>query len=353
MKNLQDLNNIINNSLFDITLRVNDLKLWEDVEHMISYVPVCYTNSYAEFNIAFQKYHGGDWLDISMIFKSANKEVLAIWPLSISNIKNSYNLSSIRAPVLTPLFVKNITKNIKKKLISECFKIIDKIYISLGIKINKLDSCIPFLDRSDISTWHSTQIDNISDLRLEYDLYLDVNRDLDSVKQDLRKSYKPLITSSTKIWNSFILSSYDEKIWKEFKILHLSVAGRVTRSDETWEIQHELIKTKKAFLVYLRDKNKKMIAGGWYWHSKSECEYGSGAFKRELFDKPIGHLVQYNAIEEMIKRQIKWYRVGRKASINNIPTPDKKEINISLFKQGFSSHTMPTCYFKINLNIEK
>ena len=74
------------------------------------------------------------------------------------------------------------------------------------------------------------------------------------------------------------------------------------------------------------------------------------AYDRKLFDKTsnLGQEEQKIAIKEMIKRKIKWYRIGIKALESNHIKPTKKEYSISLFKEGFSSDTFPiykTNYF--------
>ena len=62
-------------------------------------------------------------------------------------------------------------------------------------------------------------------------------------------------------------------------------------------------------------------------------------YDRALFDQPIGHLVQMLAIEEMKRRGIAWYRIGRRSYAGENPPPDAKEQNIGVFKEGFSTET--------------
>ncbi len=330
-------------SKFEIQLKKDDIESWNEFEKKVDYLPICYSTSYADFNLAIQQYHGGDWFDYSIIFKTQNK-LIAIWPFSISFKDNQYNLNSFGVPLLPPIFSNYASKKIRKKVIYDFNKILKFIYDKLKINKKILNSYIPFLNSPGLPLWFAMHTSQLQKLRVEYDLFLELNTSLDEIRKNFRKSYKPLISSAMNTWKSFKLTEYDKNIWSEFKELHLEAAGRVTRSEETWDIHHELIRQKRAFLAFLRDEENKMIACGFYWHTKSECEYGVGAYDRSLFDRPLGHLVQFIAIEEMINRQIKWYRIGRKANKNNEPPPDKKEEDISLFKQGFSSHTMPV-YF--------
>ena len=138
-----------------------------------------------------------------------------------------------------------------------------------------------------------------------------------------------------------MLDSINEDIWQEFKKLHLQVSGRVTRSDETWSIQHQDIVHQKAFLVSLKNSAGDMVGGGLFNFSSMEGVYAVGAYDRSLFDKPLGHVVQYRAIEELKKRDVKWYKIGTRPYSSDAPTPTDKEISIGKFKQGFASHVFP------------
>lgn len=46
-----------------------------------------------------------------------------------------------------------------------------------------------------------------------------------------------------------------------FRDLHLKVAGRVTRSDETWALQHQDIEHQHAFLIWLKNSAGDMVGG--------------------------------------------------------------------------------------------
>ena len=96
-----------------------------------------------------------------------------------------------------------------------------------------------------------------------------------------------------------------------------------------------------AFLVYLRNSAGKMIGGGYFEHSHDEASYAVGAYDRSLFDKPLGHVVQFHAISEMKRRNLSWYRIGARAFMGDQSQPSAKEISISDFKQGFASDLMP------------
>ena len=80
-----------------------------------------------------------------------------------------------------------------------------------------------------------------------------------------------------------------------------------------------------------------MVGGGLFSFTSDEGLYVVGAYDRSLLDKPLGHVVQYRAIEELKKRDVKWCKIGTRPYSSNAPTPTDKEISIANFKQGFAT----------------
>jgi len=164
---------------------------------------------------------------------------------------------------------------------------------------------------------------------------------MDVIKRNLRKSYKALINSDMSDWSIEVLDVADESVWNQFKELHLEVSGKKTRSDETWEIHFNDIKKQQGFLVYLANNSGKIDGGGFFNFTRDEGLYAVGASKRTLFDKPLGHVIQYRAIQEFKKRGVVWYKLGPRPYLSEKPEATDKEISIAEFKQGFASHIFP------------
>ena len=89
-----------------------------------------------------------------------------------------------------------------------------------------------------------------------------------------------------------------------------------------------------------------MVGGGFFRISCDEGVYSVGAYNRDFFDQPLGHVVQYCAIEEMKNRGIRWYKIGLRHYPTEVPSPTDKEIQIGEFKQGFASHLFPRFLLK-------
>ena len=173
-------------------------------------------------------------------------------------------------------------------------------------------------------------------------MFVDLGRTLAEIRSGFRKSYKGLINSGLKLWQSGISEGGGcENTWDEFRELHQRTAGRITRSSESWDSQRAQVECGKGFLVWLRDPAGKMVGGGFFNFTAHECVYAVAAYERELFDKPLGHVVQFRAIEEMLKKGIRWYKLGARPYPTDLPAPSEKEISIGHFKEGFASDCFP------------
>ena len=74
--------------------------------------------------------------------------------------------------------------------------------------------------------------------------------------------------------------------------------------------------------------------------TSSEALYSVGAYDRTLFKFPIGHIIQFVGIKEMISQDLKLYKIGRMLYPQKIPNFSSKELNISKFKSQFASHKL-------------
>lgn len=311
---------------------------WNAILEKISYIPVSHTNASIDYQLAYQQGHGGEWWDISLIVYWDGKPS-ALWPLSFSIKDGKSNLSSHGLPVMSPRFVVSCPEISRKRIAKSCLDIAKAI--TKAASINKWVSGESFSESIGMSDWHAEAMARDAECAVSHELFLDLRPDMADIKRNFRKSYKALITAGMRIWSTGVLDSYDESIWDQFRQLHLKVSGRQTRSDETWRLHLEDIESKNAFLVYLRNDGGEMVGGGFFNITRDEGVYAVGAYDRSLFDKPLGHVVQYRAIEEFKERSVRWYKIGARPYRSETPSPTGKEISIGEFKQGFASHLFP------------
>ena len=335
------LNNIITSMSLLVSRRINCKDLWEETFNKLAYKPVLYLNSSLDYQLAYQSGHGGDWHDMSLIIYWDNKPV-ALWPLSYSFKDGQSKLTSQGLPVLPPVFAADCPAISRKRIIKSCQDMVNAIVVEA--EMGSWVSGESFDESIGMSNWHIESMMRGASCQLRHELYLDLRLDLAEIKRNFRKSYKSLIVSGSRMWAVSVIDATNADIWQEFKELHLKVSGRVTRSDETWAIQHQNIAHQCAFLVFLRNADGHMVGGGLFSFTSDEGFYEVAAYDRTLFDKPLGHVVQYSAIEELKKRGVRWYKIGARHFISDDPRPTDKEISIAEFKQGFASHVFPYYY---------
>ncbi|MFO0793850.1 MAG: GNAT family N-acetyltransferase [Candidatus Brocadiaceae bacterium] len=189
-----------------------------------------------------------------------------------------------------------------------------------------------------IGLWHEKIMENGATIQVYHELYVDLSLSLDAIRSGIRRSNKPHISLGHKLWNTSVLTEVDHEVFAEFSRLHCSVAGRVTRPQETWNLQEQAIHNKDAFLIVLRNKDGRMVGGGLFHISRTEGVYAVAVFDRTLFDFPLGHVVQIRAIEHMKKLGLRWYKIGSRPYPSDVNVPTKKELNIGHFKEGFATH---------------
>jgi len=162
------------------------------------------------------------------------------------------------------------------------------------------------------------------------------------LRSQIRKSYKSLLNWGTKNLQLRVLdhSNVTAEAIEEFRQLHIEVAGRETRSKESWDWQLAMIRQQEAFLI-LGNLEGVLVTAALFIHSPNYCYYGVSASKRELFEKPLGHILLWTAILESKNLGCRLFELGDQYFPNHgEPLPTPKELNISGFKKGFGGDTM-------------
>lgn len=317
--------------------RQADPEAWTSVMARIAYMPVAYSAAMIDYQLTYFQGAGRDVCDASVILYFDNRPC-AIWPLSLMRVE-SWRIGSNCGAVLPPLFVRDFAVKSVKSMNAACIDFLDGF--ARAHQAEEWGSVEPFADCLGLSDWHDRIMQRGGRVAIKHDLFVDLTLDLAAIKSGFRKSYKALISSGQKLWRVFVLDGQGADVWEEFRTLHREVAGRVTRSAESWERQYEAILAGAAFLVYLRDDSRRMVGGGLFHVTRDEGLYAVAAYDRSLFDKPLGHVVQFRAIEEMRRRGLRWYKIGARPYVSESPAPTAKELNIADFKQGFATHIFP------------
>jgi hypothetical protein len=158
--------------------------------------------------------------------------------------------------------------------------------------------------------------------------------------KNLRKSYKSLINWGKNELNVIYINknNLDLEHFKMFKDFHHKVAGRKTRSDESWWVQYEMVKKGFAELVLAQYKGH-LVAGSLFADYADTSIYFSGVYERNLFDFGLSHFSLYNGICRSYERgnTSKFFLGHFDAGIK-----DPKWYNVNFFKKGFCEELQPT-----------
>lgn len=314
---------------------------WDEVASQIAYIPVSYSGVMIDYQMAYwtNPEAGSEAVDLSIIIMH-DQRPCGIWPLSLRCSASELQLGSNGGAIEPPLFIRNLSRKTAKQLTTNCQKFLQFLGRSLGLEqIVCLEQFVE--SKMGLSDWYDSFLSAGATVSVRHELFTNLELDSETIWGTIRRRYRSMINSGMKLWQIELLDHEDFLVWNEYRELHISVAGRITRNKESWDIQHKAIASGNAFLIYLRDATGRMIGGGLFHYTRDEGVYAVGAYDRNMFDKPISHVVQYRAIEIMKRKGVRWYRIGQRPYLGELPEPTSKELAIADFKQGFASHLMP------------
>jgi len=324
----------------DVLFRRDAPERWQEVLDQSGYVPVLHTPAMLDYQLSYFSGTDPACADASLIILHDRKPC-AVWPLMLAGPDASHSLSTVGSPLVSPLFRRDAPAKTVKSIVTRCHALAAS-YTGGAYVGQEL-----FIAAQGLSEWYLQTVRAGAVAAIGHEMFIDLALPMQEIRTAFRKSYKPLISMGERLWSATVCSNTSAEIWDEFRCLHREVAGRSTRSQESWARQHEAIAAGNAFFVYLRDTGGRMVGGGLFHVSRDEGLYAVGAYDRALFDKPLGHLVQHHAIIEMKRRGLKWYKIGSCAYPGDRPSPSAKEIAISHFKQGFATHHFAALRFEL------
>ncbi len=320
------------------------VETWEAVVADLPYSPVGYTHESLDYQYAYMSAFVDDLIDLSVILYQ-NGKAIGVWPVSLRKKDSVYEFATNQGPVMPPVYVKDLSERIIKKYDSLCLEAMQRLYISVEGKYkvkNTWQTSVSFLSCELLSQnilWEEKCMLLGAVPRVVHDLYVDLSWPLEKIHANMRKSYRSLINEGERLWQVEVHDCVDDRLFEEFRNLHIDVAGRVTRPKETWDLQLKAVNKGEDFLVTLRDSGQRMCGGGLFEASKTEGSYAVGAYDRNLFNKPVSHVVQWTAIKHLKQLGKRWHYVGQRFYESDIPVPSTKELQIAYFKEGFATDT--------------
>lgn len=118
---------------------------------------------------------------------------------------------------------------------------------------------------------------------------------------------------------------------------HIKVAGRETRSAESWRAQEQMLMQGEAFAL-LGFSGETLLSTGLFIHNLQRCYYGVGVYDREHFDVPVSHDLVWRGMLHAKRLGCQQFDFGALAftGLNSHgQAPSTKEVSIGHFKRGF------------------
>lgn len=311
---------------------------WQAVAEQLDYYPVNYSEAWIDYQTSYWEGKGTEIHDVSVVIYYEHRPV-GIWPVSLTGGGVGV-IGSSGGELQPPIFDHRLVLKAVRKIISACLDLVDAFCRTNAILAWSGTELQP--GKHWLSEWQIEAMQRGAEAVLRHDVFVDLSLDMAAIKSRFRKSYKSLITSGAKHFQVGVIGREGSaEIWKEFRSLHLAAAGRATRTEESWDLQYTALRNGEIFLVELRDHTGRMVGGALFNLTRDEGYYSVGAYDRDLFDKPIGHLIQYRAIEEMKRLGLRWYHIGKRPFPGEQPALTEKQLAIVHFQNGFATHILP------------
>lgn len=273
------------------------------------------------------------FFDFSLIFYEDAKPIM-VWPLNFFFQDGLWNIQSNAGPILPPLYLPTLQHKQIKRILQNCISFIAECSALHSFKIPKTTFSLSYN-----LPWARLTSSCISEINYQQQLFLNLKNSFEETKLEFRKSFKPLANKGKKLWKSERLTSISSTQIKEIRDFHEVIAGRKTRSNDTWNKQCQMINEKEAFAITLRDHHNALVAAAIFNLTKDIASYSVGIYDRSLFDQPLGHTVQMLAVEYVQALELKEYFLGNRNYSFEVPNPSLKESSIGFFKEGFSNNT--------------
>ena len=324
------------NYIVQNTTRDKFAKDWELVCVNANNTPCDYVLSTLNYHLCYLKGPSGNQTvyDLSIILYLEQTPV-AIWPLNLFWASNQWKLQSHCKGIIPPLLSNKLTNKQQKKLLHQCIE-----FINRAQQLERIDTIECNFDPNEHITWQRLLTPLIATIQYHQTLYLDLKPQVEQLKSSFRKSYKSLINQGNKLWQVKRLTQISDEQIEEIRQFHIEVAGRKTRSRNSWIHQQAMINCGDAFAICLHNNDNKLIAAAIFNISRAiktnNAMYSVGIYQRELFHLPLGHTVQMAAISYLKELGIDQYFLGYRHHHYEYPTPSTKESNIGFFKEGFS-----------------
>lgn len=279
-------------------------------------------------------------------FVKEGHEIIAIIPLFIeTRIFENKELTEFLfggGALPIPALKNNLSENSRNKIHTFIFEYIDNLALKYNVlKVSYKLSQFAAINYpvSNYLTKHSF-IDVSENTRI-----IDLQKSTDELWNDLRRNHVRIINKMKEEYETVIYTrkNITYEILTEYRQMHHKAAGRVTRPLNTYDKEYVWIKDGIEILVALKEKSSGKHHGFEnYLIYKNNAHGFTAANDPDYNHLSIRHLIEWDAILYLKEIGCKYYEIGAEYYSSNFHYfPSDKEINISLFKQGYGGFVVP------------
>ena len=282
--------------------------------------------------------------DLSFCVSKIDKTV-ALVPLMLehSDGNNYFSTNLGFNTFYGPLITQKLGSYEKQKLRDFIFKELDKI-----AEFNQVSKAIfaidPFFYFKDSNYFNYLQMYGFLDASINTSV-IELNNDLNKIKNNIRKSYISLINKGSKTYTFKVMNfkNADFNLFKDYVNLHQKAAGYSTRSIESFKTQYNAIKKNFATIIYTFF-DKEIVQINYFNHLNNYVFYSSNATNKDFkkVNVPSNHSSIYFALKHFKKMKYNYFDVGFQRFSNQLlENTSKKLKDISFFKRGFGGKNVP------------
>ena len=156
------------------------------------------------------------------------------------------------------------------------------------------------------------------------------------MREGLRKSFQSLINWGKRnlTIESVSAGNPNRERFDRYREFHATIAGRVTRSERSWDAMFDWIAAGHGELLLGFLAGGELVTGTMVVDGTKTAYYASGVYDRDRFDQPLGHWPLWLAMLNSAARGMRKFELG------DLPLPDsasEKEFAIGYFKRGFAT----------------
>ena len=252
----------------------------------------------------------------------------------------SYGGDSVPSPALADTLSEQTKKRVRKRAFTYCDELARELNVArASFRMSPLATS--FCDAT-IPKSNPLLKFGFSDVSLTTQV-VELVSDEQQLLQGMRKGHRADITRAEKLLQATILDKdgVTSEAFDRYRLLHQKAAGRVTRPLATFQMMYDWIRDGLAILsvASLQGKDVGFALVSVY---KGGAYYSSSCEDPEHNNLPIGHILQWRALQWLKRHSVRRYEIGLQFySSQPHAIVSEKESKISFFKRGFGGAPVP------------